>query len=123
MDLRPTGVVAASKVTCQYCRVEGRSNDRRQHTTIHICVPSVLPASYTGTPEAIICGCRAQDKKLARELQCLFASPYLRVNTTTDVTGVEICGALKNVLALAAGELGAVGMSEACKALCVPCVG
>ncbi|BDA41583.1 Glycerol-3-phosphate dehydrogenase [NAD(P)+] [Coccomyxa sp. Obi] len=56
MDLRPTGVVAASK-----------------------------------------------DKKLAREMQCLFASPYLRVNITTDVTGVEICGALKNVLALAAG--------------------
>ena len=46
-----------------------------------------------------------QDKKLARELQCLFASPYLRVNTTTDVIGVEICGALKNVLALAAGEV------------------
>ncbi len=47
--------------------------------------------------------CALQDKKLAREMQCLFASPYLRVNITTDVTGVEICGALKNVLALAAG--------------------
>ena len=46
-----------------------------------------------------------QDKNLARELQSLFASPYLRVNTTTDVTGLEICGALKNVLALAAGGL------------------
>lgn len=44
-----------------------------------------------------------QDSKLAREIQQLFASPYMRVNTTTDVTGVEICGALKNVLALAAG--------------------
>ena len=44
-----------------------------------------------------------QDSKLAREMQQLFASPYMRVNTTTDVTGVEICGALKNVLALAAG--------------------
>ena len=45
----------------------------------------------------------AQDSKLAREMQQLFASPYMRVNTTADVTGVEICGALKNVLALAAG--------------------
>lgn len=44
-----------------------------------------------------------QDKKLAREVQQLLASPYMRVNTTTDVVGVEICGALKNVLAIAAG--------------------
>lgn len=44
-----------------------------------------------------------QDPQLAREAQQLFASPYMRVNTTTDVTGVEICGALKNVLAIAAG--------------------
>ena len=44
-----------------------------------------------------------QDPNLAREAQQLFASPYMRVNTTTDVTGVEICGALKNVLAIAAG--------------------
>lgn len=40
---------------------------------------------------------------MARDVQQLFASPYMRVNTTTDVTGVEICGALKNVLAIAAG--------------------
>lgn len=44
-----------------------------------------------------------QDPNLARDAQQLFASPYMRVNTTTDVTGVEICGALKNVLAIAAG--------------------
>lgn len=52
---------------------------------------------------ASTCVAYLQDKKLAREMQSLFASPYLRVNITTDVTGVEICGALKNVLALAAG--------------------
>ncbi len=44
-----------------------------------------------------------QDIQLAREVQQLFASRFMRVNTTTDVTGVEICGALKNVLAIAAG--------------------
>lgn len=44
-----------------------------------------------------------QDKKLAQTMQGLFASPTMRVNTTTDVVGVEICGALKNVLAIAAG--------------------
>ena len=44
-----------------------------------------------------------QDPKLARQVQQLLAGPYMRVNTSTDVTGVEICGALKNVLAIAAG--------------------
>ena len=45
----------------------------------------------------------AQDAKLAREVQELLAGPSMRVNTTQDVIGVEICGALKNVLAIAAG--------------------
>ena len=44
-----------------------------------------------------------QDAKLAREVQELLAGPSMRVNTTPDVIGVEICGALKNVLAIAAG--------------------
>ena len=41
--------------------------------------------------------------RLAQDMQSLFASQAMRVNTTTDVVGVEICGALKNVLAIAAG--------------------
>ena len=36
-------------------------------------------------------------------MQELFASPFMRINNTSDVIGVEICGALKNVLAIAAG--------------------
>ena len=44
-----------------------------------------------------------QDSVLAKEMQELFASPYMRINHTSDVIGVEICGALKNVLAIAAG--------------------
>jgi glycerol-3-phosphate dehydrogenase (NAD+) len=44
-----------------------------------------------------------QDRALARQVQALFASPSMRVNLTDDVVGVEICGALKNVLAIAAG--------------------
>lgn len=45
----------------------------------------------------------SKDKSLARDVQELFASPSMRVSTSSDVIGVEVCGALKNVLAIAAG--------------------
>ncbi|GJR79119.1 glycerol-3-phosphate dehydrogenase [NAD(+)] 2, chloroplastic [Tanacetum coccineum] len=45
----------------------------------------------------------SKDKKLANAVQQLLASRNLRISTTSDVTGVEIAGALKNVLAIAAG--------------------
>ncbi|KAK2637265.1 hypothetical protein Ddye_032057 [Dipteronia dyeriana] len=45
----------------------------------------------------------SKDKKLANAVQQLLASSHLRISTSSDVTGVEIAGALKNVLAIAAG--------------------
>ncbi|KAL8199779.1 hypothetical protein R6Q57_013347 [Mikania cordata] len=45
----------------------------------------------------------SKDKKLSKSVQQLLASRNLRISTTSDVTGVEIAGALKNVLAIAAG--------------------
>ncbi|AES98368.1 putative glycerol-3-phosphate dehydrogenase (NAD(+)) [Medicago truncatula] len=45
----------------------------------------------------------SKDKKLANAVQQLLASNHLRISTSSDVTGVEIAGALKNVLAIAAG--------------------
>ncbi|KAK3022398.1 hypothetical protein RJ639_047372 [Escallonia herrerae] len=45
----------------------------------------------------------SKDKKLANAVQQLLASRNLRINRSSDVTGVEIAGALKNVLAIAAG--------------------
>lgn len=45
----------------------------------------------------------SHNESLARELQGLFARPYFRVYTNPDVIGVEIGGALKNVIAIATG--------------------
>ncbi|XP_062154767.1 glycerol-3-phosphate dehydrogenase [NAD(+)] 2, chloroplastic isoform X3 [Alnus glutinosa] len=45
----------------------------------------------------------SKDKRLANATQQLLASSHLRISTSSDVTGVEIAGALKNVLAIAAG--------------------
>lgn len=43
------------------------------------------------------------DAALARQVQDLFDVPWLRVYTSDDPTGVELAGAVKNVIALAAG--------------------
>ena len=68
------------------------------------CLEScLLPTVFRTHAPGIISTCAAQDAKLAREVQELLAGPSMRVNTTPDVIGVEICGALKNVLAIAAG--------------------
>jgi glycerol-3-phosphate dehydrogenase (NAD(P)+) len=45
----------------------------------------------------------AADAGLAQELQQRLATPTFRLYTQTDVTGVELGGALKNVMAIAAG--------------------
>lgn len=73
----------------------------RKHPSVFMSGPSFAKEVMTLQPTGVVAA--SKDPKLAREIQQLFASPYMRVNTTTDVTGVEICGALKNVLAIAAG--------------------
>jgi glycerol-3-phosphate dehydrogenase (NAD(P)+) len=52
----------------------------------------------------------------ARELQALLATPSLRVYLSRDVTGVELCGAFKNILAIAAGLVEALGLGNNARA-------
>ncbi len=50
--------------------------------------------------------------RLAREVQELFQTDYFRVYTSTDVPGVELGGALKNVIALGAGMATGLGLGH-----------
>ncbi|KAK3263800.1 hypothetical protein CYMTET_27414 [Cymbomonas tetramitiformis] len=63
--------------------------------------PSFAVEMMQGNPTALVVA--SEDLDLPRLTQWLIASPDLRVNTSHDVVGVEIAGALKNVLAIAAG--------------------
>src|SRR5690606_4854271 len=54
----------------------------------------------------------AEDEAVARRAQELFQTDYFRVYTTDDVRGVELGGALKNVIALAAGMVVGLGFGH-----------
>ena len=73
----------------------------RKQPTAYLSGPSFAREVMDSRPTGIVAASR--DRNLARDVQKLFASPTMRVSTSHDVVGVEICGALKNVLAIAAG--------------------
>lgn len=63
--------------------------------------PSFAQEVAAGAPTALVAA--ATDPDLALTIQREFSSPSLRLYTNDDVIGVELGGALKNVIALAAG--------------------
>ncbi len=58
----------------------------------------------------------SEDIKTASEIQDTFMSPMFRVYTNTDIIGVELGGALKNLIALAAGTADGCGFGDNTKA-------
>jgi len=52
----------------------------------------------------------SMDAEVASLLQGVFAAPYFRVYTSDDLIGVELGGAVKNVIAIAAGIIDGLGM-------------
>ena len=65
-------------------------------------------------PSATVIACRAPE--LAHSLQEVFSSDYFRVYTNGDMVGVEVGGAYKNIIAIAAGVLDGLGLGDNTKA-------
>ena len=65
-------------------------------------------------PTTIVSAC--EDIETAEYVQRFFSSPFMRVYTNTDVRGIEICGALKNVIALASGISRGLGYGDNARA-------
>ena len=58
----------------------------------------------------------SQSKEAAHEIQSVFMTDYFRVYTNPDLMGVELGGALKNVIAFAAGAVEGMGYGDNTKA-------
>lgn len=57
-----------------------------------------------------------EDISIAEKVQEVFTNSIMRVYTNTDVKGVELCGALKNVIALASGISAGLGYGDNARA-------
>lgn len=65
-------------------------------------------------PTAIVAASEREED--AEAVQRVFSNNILRVYTNRDVKGIEVCGALKNVIALAAGIAKGIGLGDNAKA-------
>ncbi len=72
--------------------------------------PSFAVEVCQGQPTAVVAA--AADEATAHDAQQVFATPAFRVYSGRDVVGVELAGALKNVIAIAAGILDGLGLGH-----------
>lgn len=63
--------------------------------------PTIAPELARCLPAAMIAA--STDPAFAKQVQAMFSNSWLRVYTNPDVLGVELAGAAKNVIAIAAG--------------------
>lgn len=94
--MRPTQIIQDA------LRRIGRDDpDRRGRKVGCLSGPTIATELARCLPAAMIAA--ADDADFARQIQSLFATSWLRVYTNPDVLGVELAGAVKNVIAIAAG--------------------
>ena len=76
--------------------------------------PTLAKEVARGIPTAAVAA--SMDESAAGIVQALFHRPTFRVYTTPDILGVELGGALKNVIAIAAGACDGLGFGDNAKA-------
>jgi len=69
--------------------------------------PSFAREVMIKQPTAVTISCR--DISHAEMLQTIFSTEFFRVYTSDDLVGVQLCGALKNVIAIASGAADGIG--------------
>lgn len=94
--LRPTQIIA------DVLRTTGRDDpDGAPRRIGCLSGPTIAAELARCLPAAMIAA--SDDPHFARSVQALFGTSWMRVYTNTDLVGVELAGAMKNVIAIAAG--------------------
>ncbi|CCH48949.1 NAD(P)H-dependent glycerol-3-phosphate dehydrogenase [Pseudodesulfovibrio piezophilus] len=95
-------------------RVIAHSLDGKHPRYASLSGPSFAAEVCRDMPTTVSLGC--EDHELGRELQAAFSTPAFRVYFTPDYRGVELGGAVKNVIAIAAGIADGLGFGHDARA-------
>lgn len=86
----------------------------KSETAAMLSGPSFAQDIAAGLPTALVLAC--ENDTIGARLQEELTRPTLRVYRSTDVAGVELGGALKNIIALAAGMAHGAGLGDSARA-------
>lgn len=96
-------------------RDELRKDGRHAHVKlVALSGPTHAEEVALDMPTSIVSAC--EDMDVAETVQDAFMNSCMRTYTNADVLGVELCGALKNIMALAAGISAGLGYGDNAKA-------
>ena len=80
------------------------------HSYVMLSGPSFAAEVLDGQPTAVVLAC--EEEALGARLRQAFSTPVFRCYSSTDVCGVELGGAVKNVMAIAAGLCDGLGLGH-----------
>lgn len=101
-SLKRISTVIAEELGCDEGRIVVLSGPSHAEEVVKQCPTTVVVASL--------------DEEQASKAQDLFMNSYFRVYTNRDMVGVELAGALKNIIALGAGMSDGLGFGDNAKA-------
>ena len=119
-DLAPTHAIAACKgidLTTLRGPTAALADRFPRAAAAILSGPSFAADIARGLPTALTLGCA--NERAGEALQRLLSTPALRLYRSADVAGVELGGALKNVVAIACGAAMGAGFGESARAACM----
>lgn len=105
--MRPTQIIA------DILEKRVNTNNFRLKTAV-LSGPTIADELARKLPATACVACTDED--LAKQIQYTFNADWLRIYTNTDIVGVELAAACKNVIAIAAGIIDGIGAGDNAKA-------
>ena len=115
--LRPTQIIDDVLSARRMKSAPGSARSRSRHALAALSGPNIAAELAKCLPATAVAA--SADEQLARRVQSAFSTQWFRIYTNSDVVGVELAGAMKNIVAIAAGILDGLSAGNNAKAALV----